>query len=196
MTFTMPGSVDRWGMMCESDLEEVYRHRSLAQKLDQQFTLSIFTPLLFPFLVSYWYPLQEWQLLFCSLIMGALAVGMFHIVTSRPMAKNLESMTQVMQVLAEGDGNLTRRLDASRFKADETGDLGRWTNSFIDSLEGIIKELVFASREVQSVSESMFRRSQLLLSTSDTTATSITDMLSLAAFRAKRSTAPTIPRMR
>ncbi|MEK6248112.1 MAG: hypothetical protein N2C12_08025, partial [Planctomycetales bacterium] len=97
--------------------------------------------------------------------MGALAVGMFHMVTSRPMAKNLESMTQVMQVLAEGDGNLTRRLDASRFKADETGDLGRWTNSFIDSLEGIIKELVFASREVQSVSESMFRRSQLLLST-------------------------------
>lgn len=185
VTFTMPGSVDRWGMMCESDLEEVYRHRSLAQKLDQQFTLSIFTPLLFPFMVSYWYPLQEWQLLFCSLIMGALAVGMFHMVTSRPMAKNLESMTQVMQVLAEGDGNLTRRLDASRFKADETGDLGRWTNSFIDSLEGIIKELVFASREVQSVSESMFRRSQLLLSTSDTTATSITDMLSLAGIQSQ-----------
>ncbi|MCG6377404.1 methyl-accepting chemotaxis protein, partial [Vibrio fluvialis] len=56
---------------------------------------------------------------------------------------------------------------------------------FIDSLEGIIKELVFASREVQSVSESMFRRSQLLLSTSDTTATSITDMLSLAGIQSQ-----------
>src|SRR5690606_12427319 len=92
---------------------------------------------------------------------------------------------QVMQVLAEGDGNLTRRLDASRFKADETGDLGRWTNSFIDSLQGMVKELVFASKEVQSVSQSMFRRSQILLSSSDSTATSLTDMLTLAGIQSQ-----------
>ncbi|WGY45437.1 methyl-accepting chemotaxis protein [Vibrio sp. ABG19] len=185
VTFTMPGSLDRWGMMCESDLEEVYRHRSLSQKLDQQFGLSIFAPLLLPFAISYWYPLAEWQLLVLSLLMGTIAVGLFHRMTSRPIANNLESMTQVMQILAEGDGNLTRRLDANRFKADETGDLGRWTNSFIDSLEAIIKELVFASREVQSVSGSMLRRSQLLLSSSDTTATSITDMLALAGIQSQ-----------
>ncbi len=90
-----------------------------------------------------------------------------------------------MQVLAEGDGNLTRRLDASRFKADETGDLGRWANSFIDSLQGMVKELVFASKEVQSVSQSMFRRSQILLSSSDSTATSLTDMLTLAGIQSQ-----------
>lgn len=185
VTFTMPGSVDRWGMMCESDLEEVYRHRSLAQKLDIQFGLSIFMPLLLPFMINAWYPLDDWQLCILSLLLGTFAIGLFHTFTSRPVARNLESMTQVMQVLAEGDGNLTRRLDATRFKADETGDLGRWTNSFIDSLEGIIKELVFASREVQSVSESMLRRSQLLLSSSDSTATSITDMLALAGIQSQ-----------
>lgn len=80
---------------------------------------------------------------------------------------------------------MTRRLDASRFKADETGDLGRWTNSFIDSLQGVVKELVFASKEVQSVSQSMFRRSQMLLSSSDSTATSLTDMLTLAGIQSQ-----------
>ena len=29
VTFQMPGSPDRWGMMCEGDLEEVYRRRSM-----------------------------------------------------------------------------------------------------------------------------------------------------------------------
>lgn len=185
VTFTMPGSKDRWGMMCESDLEEVYRHRSISQKLDQQFTLSVFGPLLLPFIVQMFYPLTSEQFLSLSVVLGLIAIGLFHKSTAKPMATNLESMTQVMQVLAEGDGNLTRRLDASQFKSDETGDLGRWTNSFIDSLEGIIQELVFASKEVKNVSESMFRRSQLLLTSSDMTATSITDMLSLAGVQSR-----------
>ncbi|WP_319534416.1 methyl-accepting chemotaxis protein [uncultured Vibrio sp.] len=185
VTFTLPGSSDRWGMMCESDLEEVYRHRSVAQKLNQQFTLSIFGPMLVPFVIDAFFPLAKDLLLLLSIFMGLVAIGLFHVFSAKPMAKNLESMTQVMQVLAEGDGNLTRRLNESKFKSDETGDLGRWTNSFIDSLEGIIEELVFASKEVQKVSESMFRRSQVLLTSSDMTATSITDMLSLAGVQSK-----------
>ncbi len=185
VTFTLPGSKDRWGMMCESDLEEVYRHRSVAQKLNKQVCLSIFGPMLVPFIADSFLSLGKDQFIFLSILTGLVALTLFHIFSSKPMSKNLESMTQVMQVLAEGDGNLTRRLDASKFKADETGDLGRWTNSFIDSLEGIIEELVFASKEVKNVSESMFRRSQVLLSSSDMTATSITDMLSLAGVQSK-----------
>lgn len=185
VTFTLPGSKDRWGMMCESDLEEVYRHRSVAQKLNQQFSLSIFGPVLVPFVLDAFFPLAKDQFLLLSIFMGLVAIGLFHTFSAKPMSKNLESMTQVMQVLAEGDGNLTRRLDASKFKSDETGDLGRWTNSFIDSLEGIVEELVFASKEVKNVSESMFRRSQVLLTSSDMTATSITDMLALAGVQSQ-----------
>lgn len=33
VTFQLPGSPDRWGMMCEADLEEVYRRRSLSYGL-------------------------------------------------------------------------------------------------------------------------------------------------------------------
>jgi methyl-accepting chemotaxis protein len=90
-------------------------------------------------------------------------------------------MTGVMKVLAEGDGNLKQRLDETKFKSDETGDLGRWTNSFIDNLETVVSELVYASREVNKVSESMFRCSQRLSSSSEQTSQSISQLVALSA---------------
>lgn len=33
MTFQLQGSPDVWGMMCEADLEEAYRYRSISQRL-------------------------------------------------------------------------------------------------------------------------------------------------------------------
>jgi len=40
VTLRMPGSPDTWGMMCEGDLEEVYRRRSVGFKLMRTFVLS------------------------------------------------------------------------------------------------------------------------------------------------------------
>ncbi len=180
VTFTLPGSPDRWGMMCESDLEEVYRHRSVAQRLTRNYSLSLLAAMLAPALITLIQPLSPLFYAAISLFSGLLSIITFHLMSASPLAKQLDGMTHVMQILAEGDGNLTQRLDAKQFKADETGDLGRWTNSFIDNLEGLIKELLFASNEVKSVSESMFRRGQVLTSSSDTTASSIHDMLSLS----------------
>ena len=41
VTFQVPGSPDRWGMMCEGDLEEVYRKRSLGYRLTSRFALMV-----------------------------------------------------------------------------------------------------------------------------------------------------------
>lgn len=41
VTFQMPGSADRWGMMCEGDLEEVYRRRSVSYSLSVRLALLI-----------------------------------------------------------------------------------------------------------------------------------------------------------
>lgn len=178
VTFSLPGSIDTWGMMCEADLEEVYRHRSIASRLTQRFVgAALFltaAPLLLQFYVSH-------QL--STLIASVLALGMiamFHYMTARPIAENLKNMTYVMQALAEGDGNLKQRLDSSKFKADETGDLGRWTNSFIDNLESIVAELIFASNEVNKVSQSMFRCSMRMSDSSDQTAASINELLGVS----------------
>ncbi|MBU2334196.1 MAG: methyl-accepting chemotaxis protein, partial [Gammaproteobacteria bacterium] len=43
VTFQLQGSPDRWGMMCEADLEEVYRRRSLSVGLMKTYLLTVTT---------------------------------------------------------------------------------------------------------------------------------------------------------
>ncbi|PJC85933.1 methyl-accepting chemotaxis protein [Vibrio sp. HA2012] len=180
VTFRLPGSPDLWGMMCESDLEEVYRHRSLSHTLTNHFILHLLFCLLLPVASSGLLQLTSAAQGILTLLCVLISIFTFRKLTISPFSQKLSQMTQVIQTLAEGDGNLTQRLDASRFSADEIGGLGRWINSFVDSLEGIITELIFASNEVKQVSESMFRRCQILSSTSDDTSAAVENMLTLA----------------
>ncbi|SEG24021.1 methyl-accepting chemotaxis protein [Vibrio hangzhouensis] len=185
VTFSLPGSLDKWGMMCESDLEEVHRHRSLSTRLTHRFLLSAIVMAAVPLLMQQWIGLSMFTGAGISLLFALLMTWLFQKMTAKPLAHNLEQMTSVMKVLAEGDGNLRQRLDASKFKSDETGDLGRWTNSFIDNLETVVSELVYASREVNQVSESMFRCSQRLSSSSEDTAASISRLVELSGHQGK-----------
>ncbi|MGR5219547.1 hypothetical protein ACPV4B_04870 [Vibrio parahaemolyticus] len=181
VTFTLPGSIDRWGMMCESDLEEVHRHRSLVRRLTSRFLLSAVMVTALPLALQHFFSLSANFSAGISLLFALLMTFLFREITAKPLARNLVQMTEVMKVLAEGDGNLKQRLDETKFKSDETGDLGRWTNSFIDNLETVVSELVYASREVNKVSESMFRCSQRLSSSSEQTSQSISQLVALSA---------------
>ncbi len=180
VTFKLQGSIDTWGMMCESDLEEVHRHRSLVGRLTNRFMASAIAITFLPLILQQFIELSSYASAAITLLFAFMLSLMFRQATAKPLSKNLESMTGVMKVLAEGDGNLKQRLDASRFKADETGDLGRWTNSFIDNLEAMVQELVYASREVNNVSESMFRCSQRLSESSKDTSDSISQLIDLS----------------
>ncbi|PWI32144.1 methyl-accepting chemotaxis protein [Vibrio albus] len=180
VTFQLPGSPDRWGMMCESDLEEVYRHRSFSHTLTRHFTLYLLFCLGVPALATSQLQLPASTQTLLTLGCMLISFFAFRYFTVAPFCKKLTEMTAVIQTLAEGDGNLTQRLDASRFSADEIGGLGRWINSFVDNLEGVITELIFASNEVKQVSESMFRRCQILSTTSSDTSSSVENMLDLA----------------
>ena len=180
VTFSLPGSIDKWGMMCESDLEEVHRHRSMTRRLTSRFFLSALLVTSLPLALQHFLSWSAYLSAGVSLLFALVMTVLFQQMTARPLVRSLEQMTGVMKVLAEGDGNLKQRLDASKFKSDETGDLGRWTNSFIDNLETVVSELVYASREVNKVSESMFRCSQRLSNSSEDTAHSISHLLELS----------------
>jgi methyl-accepting chemotaxis protein len=65
------------------------------------------------------------------------------------ISKRLNKMTEVIRTIAEGEGNLTQRLDANKIKHDETGDLSRWINSFIDNLDGIVGQVIHALTNVK-----------------------------------------------
>ncbi len=180
LTFTLPGSIDRWGMMCESDLEEVHRHRSLVGRLTSRFLFSAVMVTSLPLILQHLFAWSANLSAAVSFVFALLITALFRQITAKPLARSLDQMTGVMKVLAEGDGNLKQRLDETKFKADETGDLGRWTNSFIDNLETVVSELVYASREVNKVSESMFRCSQRLSSSSEDTSTAISRLVDLS----------------
>lgn len=160
VTFQLPGSPDRWGMMCEADLEEVYRRRSLSYGLMKPY-VAIMTGL---FGCNYW--VQHYAGLPQGLTDAIEALSMlgatllFGVLGPKRLAARLKGMSSVLCTIAEGEGNLRQRLDTSTLANDESGDMARWINSFIDRLDTVVGQVVKASRTVGSTNQMMLGRSQ------------------------------------
>lgn len=148
VSFEMPGSPDRWGMMCEADLEEVYRYRSIAYQLQKLFWTIV---------VTGWgigigmHELLDLAGLPARLLELALVVGggfFFHHLGTRPIIRRIRSTTGVLRSIAEGGGDLSQRLPEAAGSSDETTVMSQWINSFIDNLEQIIRRVIQTSGEI------------------------------------------------
>lgn len=157
VTFSLPGSQDTWGMMCEGDLEEVYRGRSISLKLSNlQLIISLIAlpviPLVHEVLGFNW----GW-----SALAGVATVfvgnTLFRGLGTTPLRRRLTKMSDVIQGIAEGGGNLKQRLDTENLENDETGDLGRWMNSFIDNLDGTVGEVIEVSDNVSDAKTTLLK---------------------------------------
>jgi methyl-accepting chemotaxis protein len=166
VTFSLPHSPDRWGMMCEGDLEEVYRGRSLGMRLFRLFSAITATIWAATALLGHFTALSPQALAWLS--GGAFGIGalLFHVFGSAPLVRQLRAMTEVIRVIAEGGGNLRQRLDVARLPNDETGELGRWINSFIDSLDGTVGQVVDVSAEVRETRDALVHRNAQFADTS------------------------------
>ncbi len=60
-------------------------------------------------------------------------------ILTRVITKPLKIMATTLRDIAEGEGDLTQRLDEAR--KDEIGECSKWFNVFIQKLQGIIKEI-------------------------------------------------------
>lgn len=93
------------------------------------------------------------------LIAGAFLVTLvlaFIIIMS--IVKPIRSTVNMLKDISEGEGDLTRRLDDSR--NDETGEMSRWFNLFINKIKNIVIDitqsfqgLASASTELMAISE-------------------------------------------
>ncbi|MCM2317754.1 MAG: methyl-accepting chemotaxis protein [Pseudomonas sp.] len=179
VTFQLPGSPDRWGMMCEADLEEVYRRRSLTFGLMRTFLLTMGSWYAIDSALQNYSGLEQSVLDLLSLGLLVLFSLLFAALGPRRLARRMGEMTGVIRTIAEGGGNLSQRLDRSRLANDETGDMGRWINSFIDNLDGIVGEVISASHSVGQTNAQMLVHNNEACSTSTSVAEAMRSMLQL-----------------
>jgi methyl-accepting chemotaxis protein len=176
VTLQLPGSPDTWGMMCEADLEEVYRRRSASFRLMKLFGAIV----LALWAIHLGLGMTGLSFLATQAVTGAMVLAglvLFYRLGPRKLSLQLAEMTDVLRTIAEGGGNLSQRLEHARLRGDETGDLGRWINSFIDNLDGTVAQVIDASHQVLSTNERMVAANRDALDTSDAAIVSVERML-------------------
>lgn len=179
VTFQLKGSPDRWGMMCEGDLEEVYRRRSINVSLMKGFVFSMLALLGVNTGLHMLTDLPDISITGISALMLMLIAMLYKKLTTNPLANRLDEMTEVIRTIAEGEGNLAQRLDANQMANDEIGDMGRWINSFIDNLDGIVGQVIKTSNNVSQTNDAMLATNREAFHVSNEVATAIEKMLQL-----------------
>ncbi|MCC5853809.1 MAG: methyl-accepting chemotaxis protein [Alkalimonas sp.] len=179
VTFQLPGSPDRWGMMCEGDLEEVYRQRSISMNLLMAFLFTAFLLLFFSTLLHTLF--QPGLVLSMSLnaVLMAVSAVVFAAIGPAPIVSRLNRITSMMRALVEGEGNLQQRIPDSELRRDETGAMGRWINSFLDSLDALMGKVKTTTTVVQECSQGILGRTQNVRATDRAMHANLHQMLTL-----------------
>ncbi len=154
-TFTVTGSPDRWGMMCEADLEEVYRRRPLLFRVLKnilwtalgsaaalgilQATTALMTPV--------------WWLVGMGAA-GTVAMAL-NAVEAWSLGRRTDAMSRVLLGIAECGESLGQRIDAAQLAQDEGGELGRWINSFVDKIDDTVSSVLAVAERVMHSSSTL-----------------------------------------
>ena len=112
----------------------------------------------------------------CFVLLLVLAI----VFTSK-IIKPIKAVVDGLQDVAEGDGDLTKRLEIS--SKDEVGDLAKWFNIFMEKLQTMIKSIAANAGEVTTsagslsdISSQMSESSDQISRRSENVATSSTSM--------------------
>jgi methyl-accepting chemotaxis protein len=121
-----------------------------------------------------------------AVILLAAAVGgsCAFLVIDRQIIQPLQQLALRLKDIAEGEGDLTRRVDiASR---DEIGEVAKWFNMFMDKLQGVISTVGVNTNGVASSSEHLNSVSQTLSANAEETS-SQANQVSTAAEEVSRN---------
>lgn len=91
-----------------------------------------------------------------SLVIGVVALSLGVVVillVMRGVSRGLQRAISTMQQIADGDGDLTRRLDADG--RDEVADLGRAFNRFVDKIQRLVQQVVGSTTQLATATEQM-----------------------------------------
>jgi len=88
--------------------------------------------------------------LIAAMLAALVIAAIFSVTATRSITVPLNGMVEMLKDIASGEGDLTKRLDASR--RDEVGEASHWFNAFIERLHAIISNLAQTSSQIASAS--------------------------------------------
>ncbi len=94
------------------------------------------------------------MVIFTIVVVAALAV--VSLIITRSVSRPLKNTVIMLKDIAEGEGDLTRRLEVK--SNDEVGELAQWFNVFMDNMHGMLKRI---SEDAQTLRESSEQLSEL-----------------------------------
>ena len=125
---TPPNCDEVWGMMCEGDIDEIYDFKGINLKIPGYISLVSAILLGGTEIIRNIVPnINILATIFDWIIISMLSVIICNKYVKLPLTKTLN----ILQDIAEGEGNLTKRVN--KMSNDEIGELSRWFNKFINS---------------------------------------------------------------
>jgi methyl-accepting chemotaxis protein len=105
----------------------------------------------------------------CGISLVILFLGSFVLV--RTISLSLRRLTQMIQNIAEGEGDVTQRLEvASQFGNDELGEVSHFFNLFMDKLQEILRGVVSHTNRLGTASQQLLDTSHQITTNSGETA--------------------------
>jgi methyl-accepting chemotaxis protein len=156
----MPGSADIWGMMCEADLEEVFRCRPLSYRLGKGLLLAGGLAVGGSAALTVVLGLSPLLALLAQAGCLILAGLLFHQLALIPSSARLASTNLMLQTIAEGGGNLALRLERPGALRDEITEVAQWINSLIDNFGGILGQVTSINSEISDANASLLGTSK------------------------------------
>lgn len=155
LTINPPNSDETWGMMCEADIAEIHKFNSLNISVPLIFSLFYLVNIIVFFLINKFIPLNR---ILENGILFLLNMGILFIIIKLKITNPLEQTTNILFHIAEGEGDLTMRLNNNSH--NEIGELSKWFNKFVNSQMTIIKRLGKASSDTENSSRYLMKLSE------------------------------------
>src|SRR5580693_2043063 len=105
--------------------------------------------------------------IFAAVLVGISLLVVWGLALVRSVSKALSHMLNVVKDLAEGEGDLTKRLEIVTH--DELGELAKWFNTFLDEIHHIISQVSGTAERVARASEDLNTTSQQITANSGVT---------------------------
>jgi methyl-accepting chemotaxis protein len=105
--------------------------------------------------------------LIVTVLVAMAVVGILIYFSAKNITGPINDAVAGLKDIAQGEGDLTKRLQVR--SKDEVGEMAGWFNTFIEKLQGIIKQIALNSAAVGSSSTQLSDISQNLLSSAEDT---------------------------